>query len=665
MSLIYFTVYSSVFGEYRSQLRWVAGEMATVPMTSALAKKTINDVVAEGDTPTFSKDKVVALRLALQGYSSTDSVRSFGATVSTLKPLAWSLCKHDQTDDDIAKTVYGQLIAAPVSKRELAARVLRLLNEKFPVADSGTTSEGRPVTSLTLQPGELELVREFLSARRKSGPAQEPGDNNTEGATVTTPVDAASVGAASVGTGSVGPRVTFDATGPTVIPTTQTATGMTWSSLLSSAGVSAQKSVNAPSAGLTFWCPLMEDRRGSYMRGPEALAADCSRQVRLVKSWPRPPHPDTVRKVDDIRGVLPILAQAGGVMPALPLHEDVLRLYQFLLEQRATRAREEAASRPALTSGAPVGSSSTGTFGSLSAMAPVRPGLDSVASARFANAATGQLSELSSSVHVDQCVHIMEQYTAHKNAPAPKPVIPMSVRVYIQQTMAPADSRVTDAYSIVRGSGPAADARRDEVKDIMVQIFEKANDVAFERVHRGTVVDREKRRCLGQELSKQQRQISLQRESHALAKLRVLARCLVLGQTAVLALRSAQTLPQFAQDLIKLQPHLTVAQAISQAKSMLKAAPTPSREGIRVERVDKKRPAPSPASAPQRVVIQIQRQGGSGSQSTGRPVEGQPNKRRRNSNRRRCYWCGSKKHILSDCPAKKQGLPKTQKPKKE
>ena len=39
-------------------------------------------MVAEGDTPTFSKDKVAALCLALQGYSSTDSVRSFGATVS-------------------------------------------------------------------------------------------------------------------------------------------------------------------------------------------------------------------------------------------------------------------------------------------------------------------------------------------------------------------------------------------------------------------------------------------------------------------------------------------------------------------------------------------------------------------------------------------------------
>lgn len=624
---------------------------------SAKAKLAIDALVEEGADPVFGDDAVGELRAALQGYAATDNVRSFGATIPKLRALARALCNQAHNDSASAEKAYKDIVAVPVTKRELAARILRLLDSTFPELDLRNLQSGRqqprqdvgaaPTASLVLQPGELELVKSFLESRRKRDRAA---------------VDVSdSAGASSTSVSP--PRVTFDATGPTVIPSQVPASSTSWSSLLSSAGVSSSLHDNAPSSGLTFWCPLLEHRRGSYTRGPEALAADCSLQVRLVKSWPRPPHPDTVRKANDIRVVLPVLAQAGGVMPSLPLHEDVLRLYQYLLEQCATRSREDAKGRPVSAPRASLGSS-TGAFGSLSAVTPVRPGLDSVASARFANAATGQLSDLSSSVHMDQCVHIMEQYTAHKNAPMPKPVVPMSVRVYIQQTMAPADSRVTDAYSVVRGSGTEADARREEVKEIMVQIFEKANEVAFERVYRGTAADREKRRSLGQELSKQQRQISLQRESHALAKLRVLARCIVLGQKAVLTLRDSQSLPQFAQDLIKLQPHLTVAQAISQAKAMLK---TETKTGVRVERVAK-RPASSPAQrdpAPQRVVIQIQRPDGSRSRASVSSDDKPPRKRKRNSNRRRCYWCQSRNHVISDCPAKKQGLPKTKKDKSQ
>lgn len=146
----------------------------------------------------------------------------------------------------------------------------------------------------------------------------------------------------------------------------------------------------------------------------------------------------------------------------------------------------------------------------------------------------------------------------------------MSVRVIIQQSMAPAETRVADAYNIVKGKGVVEEERRGEVKEMMVQVFEAANVVVFERLKRGTAVDRAKRRTLGMQLSAQERQASLQRESSALAELRVLARYLSVGESAVLTLRASRSLPDLAQDLIRLHPFLSMSQSLTLAKIMMK-----------------------------------------------------------------------------------------------
>ena len=91
--------------------------MPASPAPSAQAKKTIEDLVAEGDKPVFSTDKVTSLRSALQGYGATDKVRLFGATIAKLRNLAWSLCVHGEGDAASAETAYKKLLAIPVSKQ--------------------------------------------------------------------------------------------------------------------------------------------------------------------------------------------------------------------------------------------------------------------------------------------------------------------------------------------------------------------------------------------------------------------------------------------------------------------------------------------------------------------------------------------------------------------
>ena len=104
-------------------------------------------------------------------------------------------------------------------------------------------------------------------------------------------------------------------------------------------------------------------------------------------------------------------------------------------------------------------------------VAPARPGLDEVANARFTQSTSRTVSDVVPDAHITECVHVVEQYDVFKRAPAPKPLVPMSVRVIIQQTMAPADSRVVDAYSIIKGTGEMADVKRADVKEIMVEVF--------------------------------------------------------------------------------------------------------------------------------------------------------------------------------------------------
>lgn len=622
-------------------------------MTSAEVKELLSRVAADNMSKDMAVELVASVRSALQAYGSASNTRTFGATRNVLYNLAKKITGIF-ADGNVGIAEYANVIKAPVNKSLLAARVLTVLDKVFPVGDGNVPPATRPngassVGNLMLQAGEYEKIQQFLASLRGNGG-------------VTTTVDLSSGGGqnATLGVPGTGPVVTLAGSSrrasfadrPPVVSASGVAT--TWNSLLQSAGVAGSSSEERRSEGLSFWCPLAEKRRMRYSRGPEALAADCQAQIRRVKAWPRPPHPDTVQKANELRVILPLLAQATGVMPALPLHEDVLRLYTFLLESRSRRSREESQGAPAtITRGS--------VFGALSPVAPARPGLDAVASARFANTANGLVVEHSSEEHLVQCVHIMEQFAAHKVAPKPKPLMPMSVRVYIQQTMAPSDARVADAYSIVKGVGAIADHRRDEVKTMMVQVFERANEVAFERVKRGTAVDREKRRALGQELSHSERQASLQRESLALAELRVLARCLVVGQSAVLALRSAQALPRLAQDLIRLQPHLTLAQAMSQAKSMFKPpAAASSNKGITIQRPDKRQQSQSPAT--QRVLIQFDRSGlAKGSTGANVDTSGYGPPAKRGKWKRHCYWCQSTKHKIGDCPAKKQGLPKTKK----
>lgn len=603
-------------------------------ITSAVARECIVDAVAAPKEDGVSGVVAASLRKVLAAYSEAESPRRFGATAESLRKLGKRICRLFSDEEEDAKA-YAELVGGSPTKLLLAGRLVDLIDKVFPPQDTQAQQQQLQGSQqeLRLQPGELAQVRSFVASLREgsatSGRIEDLTQTKSTQLKPTQP--AASASGASKG----------------------------WASLLQKAGLGRDRGEGRHSEGLSFWCPLLESQRGKYSRGPEALAADCRQQIRLTKGWPAPPDAGTVQKANELRKILPVLAGELGPMPDIPLHEDVLRLYVHLLEVCGQRRREEAAHPPA-------GGVKRVSFGALAGITPTQPGLDAVANARFARATSRQVSDDVSEDHINQCVHVVEQYKVYRSAPKPKPLVPMSVRVVIQQSMAPADARVADAYSIVKGGGSEAETKRSEVKDIMVQVFESANTVAFERLKRGTAVDRAKRRSLGMQLSAQERQSSLQRESSALAELRVLARCLSVGESAVSALRASRSLPELAQDLIRLQPFLSLSQAMTLAKTMMKET-SATKSGITVARPQKRA---REYEQQQRIVIQVAGANGGGQRGRGQNgrqsgADGGSAPTRPRGGKKRCYWCQSAGHIKADCPAKKQGLPKTKRKKSE
>ena len=560
----------------------------------ALASRRVGEKLSVADSH--------SLEQALSAYATSTGGR-FGASLAQLKKLGVWLCAQ-LGDESLQQGARAELFSRQLNKSAFVARLLAIVQSLSPRVEQEHSS-----SNLVLQPGELQKVRSFLTSLRSRSSPESSVDSEE------------------------------------VVDVTASSSG--WTSLMQQAGVGTRTQEKQLSDGLSFLCPLLESRRGKYSRGPDALAADCKQQIRAVKAWASPPDVDTVRKVNELRSVLSELAQVAGPVPPMPLHEDVLRLYVHLLDVCARRCSEKAAHPPA-------SGEKHVSFGSLSVVAPVQPGLDSVANARFTQATSRQVADNVSEGHINECVHVIEQHKVFAGAPPPKPLVPLSVRVVIQQTMAPADARVADAYSIVKGVGPQAEKKRAEVKEIMVQIFEQARSVAFERLKRGSAADREKRRKLGIQLAEDARQSSLQRESLALAELRVLARCLPVGVSAVSTLRASRSMPELAADLVRLQPSLSMSQALTLAKNMMKSQPKPA---IQVSR------ATTPAaSQPQRLVIQMAgggRQSNGGWQQRATSDADQPPKKRSRGGKRKCHYCKSAGHVIADCPAKKAGLPRT------
>ena len=616
-------------------------------LSSDVVRERIQEALDEKTGKLFPKTKATGLKAALMAYSSAEGGR-FGASARMLVQLARKICGFHGSADKKASSLRAVTQGQP-GKKELAARLIKEIDNLYRSAKTVDTG-----VDLMLKPGELSKVRHFLSSLRAESSASGSTKTNAIDMSTDTNTTAAGQGENSVNTTVRGKPVGTNAggirTGTLSGTPSGTRTKTTWSAVLSGAGVGSGSSKGVQLRGVSFYCPLLAHRRGKYTRGPEALAADCTEQVRKVRSWPRPPDAPTIAKLDEVRSILPELANAAGVMPALPLYDDVIRVYVHLLETCAHRSNSEAKMGAAVRP-------KRATFGSLQIVAPPQPGLDSVSNARFASATSRKVSDVVSEGHANQCVHVIEQYKVFQEATAPA-LVPMSVRVIIQQTMAPADSRVAEAYSIVKGSGSEADKKRQEVKKMMVRVFETANTVAFERLKRGTAADRDRRRTLGIELSKQERQASLARESTALAELRVLARCLPVGESAVSVLRASRTLPNLAEDLIMMRPYLSMSQALTLAKSMMKK-PTRERSGITVTKPQHHQQQRRYDSQ-QRIQIQVVHTGKKRSNAgldDGIEVTAAPSNHKR-AKGRKCHYCHSTGHLIADCPAKKQGIPR-------
>ena len=133
---------------------------------------------------TLPADKVSLIRAALVAYGTTTKIRTFGASMSVLRDFARKLCNLDG-DQGRADRSYMEIVRTPVSKQQLAERVLVVFNKHFVVGPpQPAVGQGLPVplpvpgirpkaavtqpasAQLILKPGELEKVRSFLKSHR-------------------------------------------------------------------------------------------------------------------------------------------------------------------------------------------------------------------------------------------------------------------------------------------------------------------------------------------------------------------------------------------------------------------------------------------------------------------------------------------------------------------
>ena len=122
-------------------------------------------------------------------------------------------------------------------------------------------------------------------------------------------------------------------------------------------------------------------------------------------------------------------------------------------------------------------------------------------------------------------------------------------------------------------------------------------------------------------------------------------------------LRASRTLPNLAEDLIMMRPYLSMSQALTLAKSMMKK-PTKERSGITItgKRQHQQQQSYGNQQRIQIRVVHSGKKGANASQDGDVEVTAAPAKRPRRQ--RRCHHCHSTGHFIADCPARKQGIPR-------
>ena len=185
--------------------------------------------------------------------------------------------------------------------------------------------------------------------------------------------------------------------------------------------------------------------------------------------------------------------------------------------------------------------------------------LNARAAVTFSNITSRSVSQHNDASHLEDCCHLVAEFDRRKSdlvgsmgIRIKRPVPVTAIRI-IARRMAPVGNQLEMASSLFPGSSKEAVKQRVAVGTVVEEIFDKANAVAIERINRGSPLDRQQRIASGKQLSLQERQESMQRESAALSRIAVLSRLLVCDVDAMAKLQVGAQTPDFAKDIMERQ----------------------------------------------------------------------------------------------------------------
>ena len=434
-----------------------------------------------------------------------------------------------------------------------------------------------------------------------------------------------------------------------------------------------------PDKWLSWPCPLLSDRRQSFLAGNQQLLRDLRAQAKDTDSWATTVSGSSTLlhiRGKELPSFLAELADEDVPFPESASPLDAVNAYRIALLDRAAEVKLELRRNGLAVPGAldtsrstlqqtPVTSSSISITKPYQVHSPTVPqSLSSVAAATFSGITTRSVAPTNLPAHIEDCCHIVASYDRRKadlmgclGIQVKRPIPATAIQI-IARRMAPAGNILEQADQLFPGTSTEAAEQRKVVSACMDEIFEKANIVASERISRGSALDRTTREREGKALSQRERAESMQRESIALARIVVLSRLIGRGAEALRKLQMGMQVPQLAKDLMVMSG-LDLASATSTAKSVLKSSISQQQFSKAENKRNKaKRAAIAAVSRADTSNNQRKAQGNTrgGGRGRGRGKgrgrgRGKRRKRKRKSHgRRKCFRCGSKDHMVSDCP---------------
>ena len=453
---------------------------------------------------------------------------------------------------------------------------------------------------------------------------------------------------------------------------------------------------------LSWPCPLLADRRGTFLAGRQELVRDLQKQSQEVDTWPAISVGDGTllsERAKELPGVLAELAQESEPFPPSVPATVIARTYKLLLNNRikelqleeanaqvaqrasANSARVAVAS-PVVTTPVPpvksvrfavsspvepssvpqVATANTSAVRSLfTVSSPVAPAVLNARAAETFTSITGRsVAPTNSQSHLEDCCFLVAAHDKRKKdlvgslgIRIERPV-PAAALQIISKRMAPVGSLLDSASSLFPGKSSEAAEQRRAVSTVLSEVFDQANVVAVERINRGSATQRKQRLADGTAMSEQQRRDSMQRESIALSRIAVLSRMIACGVDSLAKLQLSTETPQLAKDIMAMSG-MDITSATSAAKAVLSAAVSQKQ----FKKAEEKRKAQAAAIARKKALDSMRKFSGGRGHGKGRGRargrgrgRGGRGKRSGTQNRRArtCYRCGSADHVAKDCP---------------